>query len=282
MKLLKPLYVTSLITATLVSCKSVHKIPVPFAVQNGINISAKNVALTEEEKQRWGHADIATDTIPGMSVLQAYEFLKGKESTEVIVAVNDSGIDLDHEDLKDILWVNPKEIAGNGIDDDKNGFIDDVHGWNFLGDIYDENLEITRIIKLKSEKFDGKTESDIDAKDKAEYDEYMELKEIFDKKLGEAASEKEKYAFYLNMFETSHNAMVANTGKEDYELSDVEAIVTEDAMLLKQRELAMNVLKGGTSIPAEMKQIKRGVEHYTSSVDSHYNLDFNPRKDLLG
>jgi len=282
MKLLKPLYVTSLITATLVSCKSVHKIPVPVAVQNGINISAKNVALTEEEKQRWGHADIATDTIPGMSVLQAYEFLKGKESTEVIVAVNDSGIDLDHEDLKDILWVNPKEIVGNGIDDDKNGYIDDVHGWNFLGDIYDENLEITRIIKLKSEKFDGKTESDIDAKDKAEYDEYMELKEIFDKKLGEAASEKEKYAFYLNMFQTSHNAMVANTSKEDYVFSDVEAIVTEDAMLLKQRELAMNVLKGGTSIPAEMKQIKRGVEHYTSSVDSHYNLDFNPRKDLLG
>lgn len=282
MRFLKPFYVTTVVAAALVSCKSVHKIPVPVAVQNGVEISAKNLALSEQERQTWGHADIATDTIPGMSVLQAYEFLKGKESTEVIVAVNDSGVDLEHEDLKDVLWSNPKEIAGNGIDDDKNGYVDDIHGWNFLGEIYDENLEITRIIKLKSEKFEGKTEDQIDPNDKAEYDEYMKLKEIFDKKLDEAASEKEKYTFYYKMFETSHNAMVGATGKEEYQLEDVEAIVSEDEMLLKQRELAMNVLKGGTSIPAEMKQIKRGVDHYASSVDSHYNLDFNPRKELLG
>ncbi|MEI6865201.1 S8 family peptidase [Flavicella sp.] len=282
MKLLKHFYVTALITISLVSCKSIHKIPVPIAVQNGVEIGAKNMALTESEKQTWGHADIATDTIPGMSILQAYDFLKGKKSIEVIVAVNDSGIDLDHEDLKDVLWTNPKEIAGNGIDNDKNGYIDDIHGWNFLGDIYDENLEITRIIKLKSEKFEGKIDSEIDPKHKEEYDEYMKMKEVFDEKLDEASSEKEKYTFYLQMFETSHDAMIANTGKEDYDLADVEAIVTVDAMLLKQKEFTLNILNGGTSISDEIKQIQRGLDHYTSSVDNHYNLDFNPRKDLLG
>jgi len=282
MKLLKPFYVTTLLTVSLISCKSIHKMPVPVATQNGIELGAKHMALTENQKQTWGHADIATDTIPGMSVLQAYAFLKGKESTEIIVAVNDSGIDLDHEDLKDVLWTNSKEIAGNGVDDDKNGYIDDVHGWNFLGDIYDENLEITRIIKLKSQKFEGKTEDQIDLKEKKEYDEYMKLKEVFDKKLDEAFSQQEKYTFYLNMFETSQTAMVANTGKEDYSIADVEAIVSEDEMLLKQKDLALNVLRGGTSIPAEMKQIKRGLKHFTSSVDTNYNLDFNPRKDLLG
>jgi subtilisin family serine protease len=282
MKLLNPFYITALITVSLASCKSIHKIPVPIAAQNGIEISAKNRALTEDQKQTWGHADIAMDTIPGMSVLQAYAFLKGKESTQIIVAVNDSGVDLDHEDLKDVLWTNPKEIAGNGIDDDKNGYIDDVHGWNFLGDIYDENLEITRIIKLKSKNFEGKTDSDIDRKEKEEYDEYMKMKEIFDKKLGEASSEKGKYTFYLSMFETAHSAMIQNIGKEDYQIADVEAIVSEDEMLLKQKELALNVLKGGTTILSEMKQIQLGVAHYTSSVDGHYNLDFNPRKELLG
>lgn len=282
MKLLKPFYVTTLITASLISCKSIHRIAVPIAVQNGIEIGAKKIALTENQKQTWGHADIATDTIPGMSVLQAYEFLKGKKSTEIIVAVNDSGVDLNHEDLKDVLWINSKEVVGNGIDDDKNGYIDDVHGWNFLGDVYDENLEITRIIKLKSEKFEGKTEDQIDKKEKEEYEEYMKLKEVFDEKLDTDASEKEKYTFYLNMFETTHSAMVANTGKEEYEIADVEAIVSEDEMLLKQKGLALNVLNGGTSIPTEIAQLKPALDHYTSSVNSHYNLDFNPRKELLG
>ena len=282
MKLLKLFYVTTLITVSLVSCKSIHKMAVPIAVQNGIEISAKNIALTETQNKTWGHADIAMDTIPGMSVLQAYEFLKGKESTEIIVAVNDSGIDLDHEDLKDVLWTNPKEIDGNGIDDDKNGYIDDVHGWNFLGDIYDENLELTRIIKLKSDKFEGKIEADIDPKEKEEYDEYMKMKVIFDKKLGKASTEKEKYTFYRNMFESSHKAMIANTGKEDYKIVDLDSIFSEDAVLLKQKDLALNVLKGGSSIPAEMEQIQRGIDHYTSSVNSNYNLDFNPRKDLSG
>ena len=281
MRLLKPLYVTVFIAFVFSSCKSVHKIPVPLAIQNGINLGAKSIALTENEKQTWGHADIATDTIPGMSVLQAYEFLTGKQSTEIIVSVNDSGIDLDHEDLKDVLWINSKETAGNGVDDDKNGYVDDVHGWNFLGDVYDENLEITRIIKLKSEKFEGKVDAEINPKDKEEYNEYMKLKSIFDKKLDDASSDKEKYTFYLNMFQVSHAAMMKATGKELYTMQDIELFITEDEMLLKQKELALNVLRGGTTIPFEMEQIQRGVDHYASSVNGHYNLDFNPRKDLL-
>jgi len=280
MRFLPPLYVTTLITAALVSCKSVHNIAVPTAMQNAIVINAKNTALSEIQKQTWGHADIATDTIPGMSVLQAYSFLEGKAATEVIVSVNDSGVDLDHEDLKDVLWVNAKEIADNGIDDDKNGYIDDVHGWNFLGNIYDENLEITRIIKLKSQKFEGKIESQIEEKEKEEYRVYMEMKEVFDTKLGEASSEKEKYTFYYAMFETSHAAMIAETGKEKYEIADLDSIITDDGLLLKQKDLALNILGGGSSIPAEMKQIKGGIDHFTAQVDSNYNLDFNPRKEL--
>ena len=108
----------------------------------------KKTPLTDDQLKRWSHLDLATDSIPGMSVDKAYaEFLKGKKGVKVIVAVVDSGVDIDHEDLKSVIWTNPKEIPNNGKDDDKNGYVDDYHGWNFLGKSNNENLEMVRILK---------------------------------------------------------------------------------------------------------------------------------------
>jgi subtilisin family serine protease len=76
-------------------------------------------------------------------------FSKIKKGIKVIVGIIDSGVDIEHEDLKSVIWTN-SEIAGNGIDDDNNGYVDDIHGWNFLGDITKENLEYERIIKDKT------------------------------------------------------------------------------------------------------------------------------------
>src|SRR5687768_13605176 len=81
----------------------------------------------------WHLRDREKDGIYGISLEKAYEFVKDRKSKTVIVAVIDSGIDTTHEDLKPILWTNAKEIPGNGIDDDRNGYVDDVHGWNFIG-----------------------------------------------------------------------------------------------------------------------------------------------------
>lgn len=84
--------------------------------------------------KNWQLLDYATDSVYGIGAEKAYrELLKGKEGKTVIVAVLDSGIDTTHEDLKAVLWRNPKEIPGNNIDDDGNGYVDDVYGWNFLG-----------------------------------------------------------------------------------------------------------------------------------------------------
>ena len=111
-------------------------------------IPLKNSKITEAELLRWSHLDLVKDTIPGMSVDRAYEeLLKNKKGQKVIVAVIDSGTDIEHDDLKGRVWTNTKEVPGNGIDDDKNGYVDDIHGWNFLGNVVNETLELVRILK---------------------------------------------------------------------------------------------------------------------------------------
>ena len=78
------------------------------------------------------------------------ELLAGKAPKQtVLVAIIDNGIDTAHVDLKANLWTNPKEIGGNGKDDDNNGYVDDVHGWNFIGgrdgkDVHFDTFEVTR------------------------------------------------------------------------------------------------------------------------------------------
>jgi hypothetical protein len=94
-----------------------------------------NTLHAQSIPKNWQALDPNSDMVLGISLQKAYDYLssKNKKATPIIVAVLDSGIDTTHEDLKNILWTNTKEIPGNGIDDDKNGYIDDVHGWNFLG-----------------------------------------------------------------------------------------------------------------------------------------------------
>ena len=110
----------------------------------------------------WFHMNPSTDNYPGISTESTYaKLLKERKSETVIVAVIDGGVDPNHEDLKDIMWVNPGEIAGNGIDDDKNGYVDDIYGWNFIGGKDGKNvdadaLEITRLV-AKYRKMFGNT-----------------------------------------------------------------------------------------------------------------------------
>jgi subtilisin family serine protease len=121
-----------------------------------------NTAQQSINTKTWYQEDSATDFVDGISLDKAYDFLKGKKSVPVIVAVIDSGVDTTHEDLKKVLWTNKKEIPGNGIDDDHNGYVDDVHGWNFLGNKNGDNLskasdERSRVYYRYKDKYEGKT-----------------------------------------------------------------------------------------------------------------------------
>src|SRR5947207_1093093 len=112
----------------------------------------------------WHMMDKATNGVYGVSADKAYKFIKSKnlKSKTVIVAVIDSGIDTTQEDLKAVLWTNPKEIPGNGIDDDHNGYIDDVHGWNFIGgkdgrNVKEDSYEAARVYHSLKAKWGDKT-----------------------------------------------------------------------------------------------------------------------------
>ena len=125
----------------------------------------------QEPPKNWFNLDPVQDQVNGVSTEKTYqELLAGKTSNKVIVAVIDSGIDIEHEDLRDVVWVNEDEIPDNGIDDDNNGYIDDVYGWNFIGGKDGENVdkdtyEITREYKRLRTKYEGKTADDFKKRD---------------------------------------------------------------------------------------------------------------------
>ena len=140
-------FVALMLSFVLFGCGATNLVSTP--VENIDAVPLKISEISEKTQKRWGHADLVEDTIPGMSVDRAYrEIIKNRKGKKVIVAVVDSGIDLDHEDLDDVLWTNSKERPNNGKDDDGNGYIDDIHGYNFLGESYNEQLEFARMLRL--------------------------------------------------------------------------------------------------------------------------------------
>ncbi|MEM9981379.1 MAG: S8 family serine peptidase, partial [Bacteroidota bacterium] len=145
---------------------------------------------TKEEKapENWFNLDVNDDKVRGVSTEKAYKFLKNKKGQTVIVAVIDSGVDIEHEDLKDVVWVNEDEVAGNQKDDDKNGYVDDVHGWNFIGgadgkNVEQDSYELTReYVRLKEKYGDATPDSKLVKKNSEEYAYYQEVKKDFEKK----------------------------------------------------------------------------------------------------
>jgi subtilisin family serine protease len=226
---------------------------------------AKTGKLNETELKRWSHLDLVKDSIPGMSVDKLYsEFLKNKKSTPVIVGIVDSGVDIEHDDLKSVVWTNKKEIAGNGIDDDKNGYIDDIHGWNFLGNITKENLEYERIIN-----------------DKTLVDEvtFAEAKKLNDKKIEEANQTKKQIEFALTMTSKADEAISKLLGKTEYTAEEVDAIVSTDAEVNKSKSILKQMLNYGMSIPDLKKEIQKELDGFLKVISGD-NLKTNYRTVL--
>ena len=252
MKFLSPTIFITVFAFLLGSCKSIPTIPVPKPSTYVLTATAKKAPLTEEQSKFWGHSDLVSDSIPGMSLDKAYAFIQGKKGVEVVVGVVDSGTDLLHEDLKDVAWVNTKEIPSNGIDDDNNGYIDDINGWNFLGTIYKEHLEYQRIVKDPSI---------------ANEETLKEATAFYDKKVAAAKASEKRYGQMLKMVTNADGALSKHFNKTDYSKDEVLKTVTEDQALKESVEVAKQMYGFGlSSLEQAIQELSKLVENATTML----------------
>lgn len=264
MNLRKP-FLWAISTAILTGCASPLSKIASAEADIAPTTFTKTGNVSDDKLKTWPHESLSSN-FPGMNLAGAYDLLKSlKPSQKVIVGVIDSGIDINHEDLKNVIWTNPNEIPNNGIDDDNNGYIDDIHGWNFLGNINQENLEYVRIYKTKDSK----------------NPDYAKSKELYNKELQKVQEEK-AYMDQLYQMVLSADELLATTLKKSkYTAIDVANIKTTDNTIAQYAEFMQQMLNKIGDSEELKKELNEAVKYYTSRLNYHLNLEFNPRKDIL-
>lgn len=252
-------------------------------------LTSTAVMAQAPERGDWFNLDYGKDKVHGVSADKAYEtLLKNKKGSKVIVGVIDSGVEVDHEDLVNVMWTNPGEVAGDKKDNDNNSYIDDIHGWNFLGNpngenVNQDNLEVTRIYSQLRTKYQDAPEPKNAAKNK-EYQLWLEVKEEVETKREQALNVKNQIEFQKNMILSSLDAVAkALDGKEINE-ENINAIEETDQTLTMGKSILLETLKSGEEIKdiesfkgTISDQISSGIDYYNSQYNYHYNPDFNAR-----
>lgn len=253
-----------------------------FFAQNSLFAQGENASVPLD----WFLRDPQQDSIQGLSVEKTYStLLKDQPAREIIVAVVDSGIDIDHEDLKDIIWTNPGEIPGNGIDDDKNGYIDDVHGWNFIGgkngNVDADTYELTRQYIMLNKKFENVESSKVSKKQKAEYDQYVKIKEKYFRLKEKNEQQYKFYSGIYNNMKQSVDTLKALLKVDKLTPDDVKKFETNDPSLLFAKGFLMQLYKNAgdeANLDDYLKELKEGVDYFGVIVNYGYNVDFDSRK----
>ncbi|WP_462253566.1 S8 family peptidase [Ferruginibacter sp.] len=257
-------------------------------------IFTQSQAQKETTPNGWHLMDKETDGYNGVSAAKAYNFLSAKKlkSKTVIVAVIDSGIDTLHEDLKPVLWTNPKEIPGNGIDDDRNGYIDDVHGWNFLGgkdgrNVGEDSYEAARVYHGLKAKYEGKEKEDINPKDVAEFESWNKAKA---KILGEGDNEPGIDLVVLKRMlastQKSDSILKIALAKEVYTGNELNAFIPADAVQKTSKNALLGLMKANNQLDATNKEFVEGFSEFVAGEDkkevSKNTPPKNYRQEIVG
>lgn len=233
----------------------------------------------------WFLRDPETDLLQGVSAERAYQtLLKGRPSRTVVVAVIDSGVDIFHEDLKDVIWVNEKEIPGNGVDDDRNGYVDDVHGWNFIGgpqgNVNEDTYELTReYVRLKA-KYAGADEKKIPKKLRAEFAYWKEIDTKFQQRKKEVTEQYLLYnSFYKNLA-ISNDTLKKIFGLKQVTPAFIDTLKPRTPVVAFAR-YQMQILFQNTGPelnPDEaLSKLNEAVRYYEVQALYGYNENFDPR-----
>lgn len=239
------------------------------------------VFAQEADLKGWHHKD-PSEGIIGVGTQQAYDLLKDRTAKKVIVAILDSGVDTDHEDLKDNIWVNEDEIPGNGIDDDKNGYIDDINGWNFLGNASGTNmdaanLEVTRLYRKLAPRFaEIESKKDVDKADRQDYSLFKEVEAKILEELNSSAQEFAQIDGFLQVYTVADSTAKVELG-EDYTSEDVLSWKPEG----EDVALYQSILAGLSQDPNFSKEgLLKYHEYLQEKLEYHYNPRFVDRAIL--
>lgn len=251
--------------------------------------------MQDKNLMTWYHQDFASSAIYGVNTQNAYQYLESKnlKIKPVIVGVLDSGVEVDHPGLIKNMWKNVNEVPNNGKDDDGNGYIDDVYGWNFSGgkngDIDTDNMEVTRVVKKYQSIFEGPNSTQNkanQAKMPEEFVMYMKSKEIFTKKSVEA---KQNYETYKRIQEVipSMIAMLHGQNLTQEVVGAIKPTTPEESMALSVLgQVSRDPSITGKS-PAEVQkfleaQMKEALDYYEPQALKQYNLEYDPRASIVG
>lgn len=200
-----------------------------------IAVSLAQTTPVRPKLKGWHLLNYQQDGYYGTGVKEAYQLLAGRKSSTVIIAVIDSGIDTLHEDLKQNLWTNTKEIPGNGIDDDGNGYPDDVHGWNFCGSTTGENeavntLEISRVYHKWKSEFEDKKETDIPAGKQFLFQQWQRSKKILDSQYQEYLRSYPNIENFSSGLQTTNRLITTYLNKSVFKKRDIALIPDVDSI----------------------------------------------------
>jgi cell wall-associated protease len=251
-------------------------------------LSVSTFAQKGEVPKNWHQLDPKTTGYNGISLQKAYDLIKTKKlkSNRVLVAVIDSGIDTLHEDLKPVLWRNPKEIPGNGIDDDKNGYIDDINGWNFLGgkdgrSVKEDSYEASRVYHNLKSKWNGKTIADaVTEKDKREFANFERAKE---KTIGDV--DPRQIAQLESMFKklsVGDSVIRKELGKEEYTTKEMDDYNPTNADAKMAKGLLVNISKANNTTDISNKQLLDELSGEIRKGDAANNPPKAYRKEIVG
>ena len=229
----------------------------------------------------WYNLDYETDGVRGISTEKAYELLTGRTSTPVVVGVLDGGVDYKHEDLKDIMWTNPRETAGNNEDDDGNGYVDDLHGWNFLGNskgenVQYDNLEVTRLIRIYEPTYISVLPSTpLSEAERREFVAYQKMISEYTSKLDQANFGNLNYGRLKEEIDIA----IENIGKDIHAITkaDFDAYKANTDRQKMAIRMAKRELSDKKSFADFYKELEDGVKYFRAQVDYHLNKNYDPR-----